>query len=67
MAERSTRNKIRWQARKMYDSTEHILQRAKYLQELAGGSSEYINETLPLLVGATIELQKAINYFEEKL
>ncbi|GAG77218.1 unnamed protein product [marine sediment metagenome] len=67
MAERSTRNKIRWQARKMYDSTEHMLQRAKYLQELAGDRSEYINDTLPILVGAIVEMQKAFKTFEEGL
>ena len=67
MAERSTRNKIRWQARKMYDSTEHMLQRAKFLEELAGGRSEYINDTLPILVAAIVEMLNAFRRFEEGL
>lgn len=67
MANRSTRNKLRWQAQKTAESLDRALEHLKYLDELAAGQSSYVNESLPLLVTGVTKVQEAVNIFREHL
>lgn len=67
MSHRSLRNKIRWQARKVLDDIDSISEHLLYLDQLANGQSDYINETLPVIVAAVLEMRKAIDAFESNL
>ena len=50
MAQRSTRNKLRWQAKKCIDQLDRIMNHLKVIDEMAQGESKYITETAPRLV-----------------
>jgi len=67
MASRSTRNKVRWQAKKILDNINRIYEHLKYIDELAQGQSEYINENLPRLVKLFDGVESIITQFYEGL
>lgn len=52
MAKRSTRNKIRFQAKKVIDKLEGCMEHLKRLDDLAEGESEIIDKNLPTIVMA---------------
>jgi len=52
MTARSTRNKIRYQAKMCVDKLERIQQHLKSIDEMSEGSSEAITEQLPALIMA---------------
>jgi hypothetical protein len=67
MASRSTRNKLRHQAERAAASCEKIQEHLRYLDDLANGQSQYINENLPSLVLITDNLQQLLLQFREGL
>jgi len=67
MAERSTRNKIRWQAQKAIEKAEKVIEHLHYLDELAGGGSEYINHSLPSVVYLAQSFVDILKRFREGL
>lgn len=64
---RSTRNKMRFQMEKVVDHLDRTFKHFQYLEELSGGGSPFINETLPFIVAAVQELKKAVLRFRESL
>jgi len=67
MAERSTRNKIRWQAQKAIEKAEKIMQHLQYIDELAEKRSGYINNSLPPVVYLTQTYIDVLKKFREGL
>ena len=67
MAKRSTRNKIKWQGRKAVETLSYCLQHLQYMQELADGRSEYINENLPLVLSAFDSFKDVLQAFRQGL
>ena len=67
MTQRSTRNKMRFQMEKVVAHLDRTFKHLQYIEELAGGQSPFINETLPFLVAAIEELKKGCNRFRESL
>jgi len=67
MAERSTRNKIRWQAQKAIEKAEKIMQHLQYIDELAEKRSGYINNSLPQIVYLTQMYIDTLKSFREGL
>lgn len=67
MAQRSTRNKIRWQARKMIDHTERCLQHCKAMDELSQGAHPTVAKYLPNLVLFFTETVVTLNRFRDEL
>jgi len=67
MAERSTRNKIRWQAQKAIEKAEKVIEHLRYLDELAQGQSEYINHSLPPVVYLADGFVNILKRFREGL
>jgi len=50
MAQRSTRNKLKWQGDKAIMQVEKLQQHLKNIHDLAGGGSDMVNKSLPGLV-----------------
>jgi hypothetical protein len=50
MAQRMTRRKIRDQADKMRYNLRRVMENLQYMDDLAGGQSEYLNHMIPKLV-----------------
>lgn len=50
MAQRSTRNKLKWQGDKAINTIEKLQRHLKNIDDLAGGGSKMINQSLPGLV-----------------
>ena len=50
MAQRSTRNKLKWQGDKAIMKVEQLQQHLKNIYDLAGGGSDMVNKSLPGLV-----------------
>ena len=67
MANRSTRTKLRYQMDKVSTGFKRIYEHLQYLDELANDESTYINENLPPLIKATMEIEKAFERFREGL
>lgn len=67
MAQRSTRNKIRHQASKALADIDRCLNHLQFLEELAGGQSDHINETLPAVVVMIAEVQKLLSEWRDTL
>ena len=59
MAGRSKRTKVKFQADKAVAKCDGIMQHLKYIDEIAEGESEYINNSLPVLVQWTEMLKDA--------
>ncbi len=67
VASRSTRNKIRFQAKSARDDLRHAMDHMIELAALADDNSGYINETLPPII-TTLELViKTYDQFKEGL
>lgn len=67
MANRSTRNKMRFQVEKAIAHVDKIFEHWRYLEELTGGESPHVNELLPVLVSALHEYREACVSFRESL
>lgn len=67
MAERTTRNKIRWQTKKILDKIEDIYEHLRYIDDLGGRQSEIINANLPELVQLTESFERVIRSFRDLL
>ena len=67
MANRSTRNKLRYQAEKASTATARVLEHLQSLDEMANNESQYINEYLPMLVKALLEWSMSLERFSEGL
>lgn len=67
MAQRSTRNRIRWQAKKAAEKISQAIVHLQYLDELAFGQSPFINQNLPNLVVLLSEVEKLMIDFREGL
>jgi len=67
MANRSTRNKLRWQAQKAIECLDRSLEHLKYLDDLAEERSPQINEALPLLVMGVTKVKEALSFFKDTL
>ena len=67
MANRSTRNKLRYQAEKASTATKRVLEHLQSLDEMANNESQYINEYLPMLVKALLEWSMCLERFSEGL
>jgi len=59
MAQRSTRNKIKWQAAKLQNQLDRMLVHLHNIDELAEGKSEVINTWMPRLV-QVVEVHKTL-------
>ena len=67
MAKRRTRIKLRYQMDKVSTGFKRIYEHLQYLDELADNESTYINENLPGLIKATMEIEKGFERFREGL
>ena len=67
MASRSTRNKVRWQAKKILDNIDRIYGHLKYIDELAEHRSPYIDENIPKLVALFSGIEEIVKQFYEGL
>lgn len=67
MAQRSTRNKIQWQADKIQNQLDRVLVHLKTIDELAEGRSEPIKAWMPALVQATDQLKEFFGRFQKDL
>lgn len=67
MANRSTRNKLRWQVGKVIEHLVKAQGHFQFLDEMAGGESSYINDNIPVLVDLIDEMIKTCNTFREGL
>jgi len=67
MANRSRRNKLRYQADRVQTATNHVFEHLKYLDELADGESEYITDGIKLLVSALVEWEHGFERFKDGL
>jgi hypothetical protein len=67
MPKRSTRNKIRHQANQLLKDLDNCLLDLKYIDELAAGQSEIINQHLPIFVQFIVELQGSCSKFRDLL
>ncbi len=59
MAQRSTRNKIKWQAAKLENQLNRMLVHLKNIDDLSEGQSDHINIWLPRLV-EVVEAHKTL-------
>jgi len=64
---RSTRNKIRWQAHKMIEKVDGMMEHLRYMDELAEGRSEVIEKHTPIIVTFLEELKKYLERFRNEL
>lgn len=64
---RTTRNKLRWQAEKIDEYLNKCQEHLQFLDELASGQSDYINNNLPVLVALFEEMRKTIASFRQGL
>lgn len=67
MAQRSTRNKIRFQADSAFDNLRKAQIHLTQLAALADDQSNYINENLPVLIAGLDTVITAVDRFSEKL
>ena len=67
MTQRSTRNKIRYQAEQAIKKTESIQQHLKNLDDLAAGRSEVVKRSMPGIVGMSEMLLTTLRSFRESL
>ena len=67
MSNRSTRTKLRYQMDKVSTGFKRIYEHLQYLDELAEDQSTYINDYLPPLVKALMEIEKGFERFREGL
>lgn len=67
MAARSTRNKIRFQAKKAADNLDNVLEHLAKLEMMADGRSDYINEAMPTVVQAVEGTRRVIIAFRDGL
>ena len=67
MAQRTTRNKLRWQAEMAQSKVINALEHLRYLDELADGQSKYINDNLPLMVTPLTIYIQILEKFREGL
>jgi len=67
MANRSTRNKLRFQADKVLTATKRVFEHLQYLDELAEGKSEYITKYLTFFASSLAEWETGFQRFKEGL
>lgn len=67
MTARSTRNKMRLQAEKVMNDLDRCLGHLKYLTELSGGKSDYIEGYIGTLVMYLELMKKTMQRFREGL
>ncbi|GAH94350.1 unnamed protein product [marine sediment metagenome] len=67
MTTRSTRNKLRHQAEKVMNDLDRCQGHLRYLSELSGGESPYIEKHMPDIVLMVDVLKKIIKQFREGL
>ena len=67
MASRSTRNKIKGQAGNIKEHINKMFLHLQKIDELSGGSSEFINAQLSVLTDALNEYDKGFDRFSAEL
>ena len=67
MASRSTRNKIRFQGKKIQTAFRKIYEHAKYMEDVAQEGSEKISRELPVLIQLTCVTEDFWNDFLDEL
>ena len=67
MTARSTRNKLRHQAEKVMKDLDRCQSHLKYLSELSGGESKYIEKHMPNLVLYVEVMKDIMKSFREGL
>lgn len=67
MTGRKTRTKLRFQVTKIIEVLERVEGHLKYIDDLAEGQSEYINQQLPTLTFLLEEIIKTVKLFREGL
>lgn len=67
MAQRSTRNKIKYQAKKALGHLESVIQNLAKLSILADEKSTYVNDTLPQIILMLDGCKVVLTQFDEKL
>jgi len=67
MANRSTRNKLRYQADKTLTAVKKAFEHMQGFDEMADGRSDYITTYLPMLVKALLEWEKGFQAFRNGL
>ena len=67
MTSRSVRNKLRWQAEKMEQNLIKCQGHLKFIDDMAEGQSDYINQYVPTLTVLLEEMIKTVNSFRQGL
>jgi len=67
MAGRSKRTKVKFQADKAIAKCYDIQTHLRYIDEIAEGESEYINNVIPILVSGTEMLKEALGKLRDGL
>ncbi|GAJ18764.1 unnamed protein product [marine sediment metagenome] len=67
MTARTTRNKLRHQAEKVMNDLDRATAHLKYLDDLSGGESDYIQDSMPILVYHIGLMKDIIKRFREGL
>lgn len=67
MAQRTTRNRLRYQLSKAVHDCDRIQEHLRTVDEIASGDSTYINKYLPDLVALVSHMQKVLDRFRDCL
>ena len=67
MAQRTTRNKIQYRARKLDDHLDRMIEEVACIADLADGKSPFLEDACPMMIASIEEFRDMVHHFFKNL